>query len=515
MADQGDGREGAPPAPPSFDPHTWLGPKDAGAASSDPHKVAPPASATPATPSFDPKTWIAPAKPAARPPSVRQAPSRRGVILAGAGAATAAAAGGAWLLLHGGRPRRATTDARISPVLNPGSDGVAPPAASAGGGLGSRVMFDADSLQHLKVQLRYGYGVSDAEAQSVTAALAEARGGEHGALHIVMQMGSAGADQIAWLTARGSDGVGVRLDRVDDTFMATAVSSALTARLCATRTGVMNDQSFYTSATSVLHDDVLTAQFVAAMSYDFNFAHEVPPGSTFRAVYEERRDRDGNLIGPRQLRMAFLEARAIDDEVEFQGVKRARHAPTKARTLFLFDADRDGRAAWYDTAGASAVRGLMRTPVEAARVTSKFGPRMHPIFETVKIHEGVDFGCPIGTPVFAAAEGVVAIAGPVHGYGNYLRIAHGPHMWTAYGHLSAYAATTVPGAKVSQGQVVAFTGNTGNSTGPHLHYEIRIDGVAVDPLTFETTQTRALTGAQLQAFARERDRFNEVRDQCA
>jgi len=140
---------------------------------------------------------------------------------------------------------------------------------------------------------------------------------------------------------------------------------------------------------------------------------------------------------------------------------------------------------------------------------------MHPIFERVIVHEGVDFGCPIGTPVFAAADGVVAIASPVHGFGNYLRITHGPHMFTAYGHLSAYAATPVPGAKVTQGQVVAFTGNTGNSTGPHLHFEIRIDGVPVDPLTYEAEQSKILARSQLQAFTAERTRIDAVANQCA
>ena len=378
-------------------------------------------------------------------------------------------------------------------------------------------MLDADSLQHLNIQLGSVGGASRAQARAVIQALDKAVGGDHGKLHVVLQMNAerGHTDQVLWLTARWADGVGVRLDKADGDFMATAISSTLTRNLCATSAGRMNDQSFYTSAVPVLHDDLLIAQFVAAMAYDFNFAHEVAPGSRFRAVYEEPRDADGNLMGARRLLLASLDAAASDDQVEFEGVMRARHVPAKSRKLYLFDADRDGRAAWYDAMGRSAVRGLMKTPVEAARVTSKFGPRMHPIFERVVFHEGVDFGCPVGTPVFAAADGIVSIAGPVSGYGNYLRISHGPHMFTAYGHLSAFSPTTVVGARVVQGQVVAFTGNTGNSTGPHLHFEIRIDGKAVDPLTFETTQTRALAAQQLQGFIRERDRIDAVIDQCA
>jgi murein DD-endopeptidase MepM/ murein hydrolase activator NlpD len=514
MADQDEGSGGKPPSPPSFDPHTWFAAEGGEPAPDEP------AAAVPEVTSFDPKTWIKPEPEDAEPPSPPPPPNRRGLIIAGAGLFVASGGAGIWALQRrrpsprviAGKPP--ATDLPPSPPVPP-----APPTDPQAPDAGSKVLLDADSLQHLKIQLSYGYHLSDREAGRLTDALTDALGGERGKLHVVMLMNAAtgskaGDDQVRWLTARGVNGVGVRLDRVEDDYTVTAVSSALTTRACATRFGQMNDQSFYSSATSVFHDDLLIAQFVAAMAYDFNFAHEVAPGSRFQGVFEEQRDADGNLIGPRRLKRALLNTRAIDDEVDFQGAKRARHVPAKSRKLYLFDAGRDGRAAWYDQAGASAVRGLMRTPVEGARVTSKFGPRIHPIFETVKVHAGVDFGCPIGTPVFAAADGVVAMAGPVRGYGNYLRLSHGPHMWTAYGHLSAYPATTVEGARVVQGQVVAFTGNTGNSTGPHLHYEIRVDGEPVDPLTFQTTQTRTLAGAQLEAFLVERDRIDAAGSEC-
>ena len=520
MADQSEDSEGGPP---SFDPRTWLKPQGDAESSVPAATSSAPVPPQPPTPaSFDPKTWLGPSgrrrgqasadQPPEPPPP---APDRRNVMIGGAGLLIAVAGVGALALTRRRQPAGSAAGAPAPAAT--AAPSATPADAPAVGDVGSRVLLDADSLQHLNIQLTSVGGVSDAEAQAVTQALNEAIDGDRGKLHAVMQLNAAHghADQVLWLTVRWGGGDGVRLDRVDNGFMATAISSALTPRLCATVAGLMNDQSFYSSAASVLHDDLLIAQFVAAMAYDFNFAHEVAPGSRFHGVYEEQRDADGNLIGGRRLKLASLTAVAINDQVEFQGVSRARHLPAKARTLYLYDADRDGRAAWYDELGRSAVRGLMRTPVEAARVTSKFGPRVHPIFERVIVHEGVDFGCPIGTPVFAAADGVVAIAGPVRGFGNYLRIAHGPHLFTAYGHLSAYSPTTQVGARVTQGQVVAFTGNTGNSTGPHLHFEIRIDGVPVDPLTYQAEQTRVLSGGQLQGFSEERRRIDAVSGLCA
>jgi murein DD-endopeptidase MepM/ murein hydrolase activator NlpD len=520
MADHGEDSEGGPP---SFDPRTWVKPQ--GDAESSGPAAASSASAPPEPQpaSFDPKTWLGPSglprspAPADKAASEPPPPDRRNLVIGGAGLLIAAVGVGTWAVVRRREPVRPATGAAGAAAAATVAPSATPQDTSGAADAGSRVLLDADSLQHLNIQLTSVGGVSDAEAQAVTQALNEAIDGDRGKLHAVMQLNAAHghADQVLWLTVRWGGGDGVRLDRIDNGFMATAISSALTPRLCATVAGLMNDQSFYSSAASVLHDDLLIAQFVAAMAYDFNFAHEVAPGSRFRGVYEEQRDADGNLIGGRRLKLASLTAAAINDQVEFQGVVRARHLPAKARTLYLYDADRDGRAAWYDDLGRSAVRGLMRTPVEAARVTSKFGPRVHPIFERVIVHEGVDFGCPVGTPVFAAADGVVAIAGPVRGFGNYLRITHGPHLFTAYGHLSAYSPTTQVGARVTQGQVVAFTGNTGNSTGPHLHFEIRIDGVAVDPLTYQAEQTRVLSGRQLQGFSEERRRIDAVSALCA
>jgi murein DD-endopeptidase MepM/ murein hydrolase activator NlpD len=423
-------------------------------------------------------------------------------MIAGGGIVALGAAGAVGVLTLG--RRRGAAPPQASPAG-------APHTAAAGGAL----LFDADSLLHLQILLSQ-YRISDTEALAVRDALASGFRGKDGKLHIAARLSSVhGADdQILSLTARALDGSGVRLDRVSGRLVSTPLAPGLQARLCATATGEMNATSFASSFDRVMHDEGLVAQFAAAMAYDINFTHDLSPGCQFRGVYQQSVDADGNQVGDRRLVFAFLDVKAIHDTDEFEGGQTARDVAARTIKLYLFDTG-DGQASWFDENGASIVRGLMRTPVDGARVTSKFGLRMHPIYEVVKFHEGVDFGCPVGTPVYAAGDGEVVIASVVQGYGNYLRIKHTDHLWTAYGHLSGYAPTTVVGAKVKQGQVVAFTGNTGNSTGPHLHFEIRVDGVAVDPLTFHTDRTSALQGAQLAAFRQARDRIDAVQTDCS
>ena len=499
---------------PSFDPRTWIkAPPPPPAAPESPPSAAPPPGPTES--SFDPRTWVRPqpsvsSPPPPKPPSrLLPAPrtsSRRGLVLAGAGVAALGAAGlTAWVLTRHGPAAQ--------PVRLPVAAAPPPPPKRAPSG--TSLLFDADSLMHLQILLSQ-YQISDTEAQAVRDALTDGFHGRDGKLHVTANLAAAHGqdDQIRTLTARKMDGSGVRLDREDGRLVPTTLASDLTQRLCATATGEMNATSFATSFARIMHDESLVSQFAAALAYDINFMHDLSPGCQFRGVYREIIDADGNLVGGRQLVFAFLDVKGIQDTEEFEGHQRVRQVAARTLKLYLFDVNGDGHPSWFDEHGASTVRGLMRTPVDGARVTSKFGLREHPIFEVVKFHEGVDFGCPIGTPAYAAGDGEVVIASPVRGYGNYLRIKHSEHMWTAYGHLSAYAPTTVVGAKVKQGQVVAFTGNTGNSTGPHLHFEIRIDGVAVDPLTFELQRTQALEGAQAAAFKRQRDLIDAVDAGC-
>ena len=133
-------------------------------------------------------------------------------------------------------------------------------------------------------------------------------------------------------------------------------------------------------------------------------------------------------------------------------------------------------------------------PIKGAPVTSTFGMRFHPILHILRLHAGIDFGAPIGSAVRAVADGKVEIAGPVSGFGNHVRLQH-KGFETSYSHLSEIPADIVPGATVTQGQTIALSGNTGLSTGPHLHFEYYLDRVAVDPLPHMGTEVAGVGAA--------------------
>jgi murein DD-endopeptidase MepM/ murein hydrolase activator NlpD len=143
---------------------------------------------------------------------------------------------------------------------------------------------------------------------------------------------------------------------------------------------------------------------------------------------------------------------------------------------------------------------LMKTPVDGARISSGFGMRFHPVLGYTRMHKGIDFAVPVGTPVMASGSGIVKVAGRSSGYGNYMRIDMGNGYGFAYGHLSRFAPGVRPGSHVHQGEVVAYSGNTGLSTGPHLHYEILQNGTQVNPLKVKVAQGRILAGHDLRDF---------------
>jgi len=157
----------------------------------------------------------------------------------------------------------------------------------------------------------------------------------------------------------------------------------------------------------------------------------------------------------------------------------------------------DGHTDWFDgTAGQTQSSGLM-APV-AGHITSGFGMRYHPILHYERFHAGLDFGAPYGSPIVAAANGQVVAAGWAGGYGHEVQIAHGGGVLTLYGHMSGIVAQ--PGEKVRQGQVIGYVGSTGLSTGPHLHFEVRVDGRAVNPLDVKLQTRSAVSSADEAAF---------------
>lgn len=172
----------------------------------------------------------------------------------------------------------------------------------------------------------------------------------------------------------------------------------------------------------------------------------------------------------------------------------------------------EGEVGYYNGDGESAQRLLMMTPINGARLSSHFGRRFHPILQTSRAHNGTDFAAPTGTPIMAAGNGIVERADRYGSFGNYIRIRHANGYKTAYAHLNGFARGIRAGSRVTQGQTVGYVGTTGRSTGPHLHYEVHLNGRPINPMSLDLPTGRQLSDAELEAFVIERDRILAMRD---
>ena len=166
---------------------------------------------------------------------------------------------------------------------------------------------------------------------------------------------------------------------------------------------------------------------------------------------------------------------------------------------FKFITD-DGFIDYFNRKGKNVKKSILKTPLDGARLSSNFGMRKHPISGYNKMHKGVDFAAPIGTPVYAGGNGIIEMVGVNGGYGKYIRIRHNNEYKTAYAHLNAYKKGISKGVRVSQGEVIGYVGNTGRSTGPHLHYEIIYQNKQINPLKLKLPSGKILEGAELQRF---------------
>jgi murein DD-endopeptidase MepM/ murein hydrolase activator NlpD len=182
---------------------------------------------------------------------------------------------------------------------------------------------------------------------------------------------------------------------------------------------------------------------------------------------------------------------------------------------YRFRSPDDGSVDFYDEEGKSAQKFLVRKPVQQARFTSGFGMRRHPIVKRYRMHTGVDWAAPRGTPILAAGDGIVEKIGRRSGYGRSITLKHLHGYETTYNHMSGYAKGLKRGDEVKQGQVIGYIGSTGLSTGPHLHYEVMVNGRFVDPMKIRVPRGRELQGAEMVAFTQERERIDEllVRDE--
>jgi len=238
------------------------------------------------------------------------------------------------------------------------------------------------------------------------------------------------------------------------------------------------DSSLYAAIKASGETAALVDFFVDVFAYDIDFFNDTHDGDTFRVVVEKR-FKDNELIGYGRILAA-----------EYKG---------KIGTFQTFF----WKGKYYDAKGASSEKGMLKTPLKFVRVTSGFDRnRMHPVLHTVRAHLGVDYAAPVGTPVWAAASGVVTVCAPSGGAGNLVMIRHQDGIETAYMHLSKFASIKV-GQKIEAKTVIGYVGTTGLSTGPHLHFGVKRNGEFIDPTKLAPMRGKSITPTELDAFRTE------------
>lgn len=232
----------------------------------------------------------------------------------------------------------------------------------------------------------------------------------------------------------------------------------------------------------------MVAKLIRIHSYDVDFQREIKKGDRYETIFEAYYDNDGRLVKTGNILYSKLTLSGME------------------LPLFLFESD-SGFEEYYNDKGQTAKKTLMRTPVDGARLSSGYGLRKHPILGFNKMHKGVDFAAPRGTPVYAAGDGVVERANRYGTYGNYIRIRHHSGYETAYAHLHGFAEGIRANERVRQGQIIGYIGSTGRATAPHLHYEVIKNGKHVNPMSIKIPAGEKL---KKQDFARFEKRKEEL-----
>lgn len=274
----------------------------------------------------------------------------------------------------------------------------------------------------------------------------------------------------------------VVVSRVEDgSFSSESIANQFETRLMS-GAGTIDSSLYAASNRAGVPDPVLIA-VIRAYSFEVDFQRDIRPGDGFELLYEQDFGEDGELARHGNVLYANLNLRGRD------------------HPMYRFQSE-DGSVDYYDRDGQSVRRTLMRTPIDGARISSRYGMRRHPVLGYSRMHRGTDFAAPTGTPIYAAGSGTIEVRGRNGGYGRYIRIRHNGSLKTAYAHMSRYASGLSVGSRVQQGQVIGYVGTSGRSTGPHLHYEVLMENRQVNALTLDLPSGRKLEGDELTAFQR-------------
>lgn len=271
----------------------------------------------------------------------------------------------------------------------------------------------------------------------------------------------------------------VTVSRKGETFEAALDEKEVKKIVTAQKTVIKN--SLYGSAAKAGIPKTVVSEAIKIYSQNVDFQRDVTPGDSLEVMYETHQTDDGYIAKTGDVLFAKL---TLDG---------------KEMPLYRFETA-DGAVDFFGPDGKSTKKTLMKTPIDGARVSSGFGMRRHPILGYSKMHKGMDFAAPTGTPIYASGDGKVQRAGRFSAYGNYVRIRHSGELDTAYGHMSRIAPGVKAGARVKQGQIIGYVGTTGRSTGPHLHYEVLIANKQVNPRGINLPVGHALAGNDLKRF---------------
>lgn len=333
-------------------------------------------------------------------------------------------------------------------------------------------------------QLLSGAGLPGTEAAPVLAALTEifpARELQPGQ-SLTLRMDPEQQETLLRLDLEASPGRVIRVTREPDRWNAEEVLAEENRHLVLARGEVRG--ALISSLQAAGLPAPLAAGLIRALAHEIDFQRDLHPGDSFTILFERFRDDGGDLLRNGEI---------VHAEFMLAG-----------RRLSLWRHETEDGADWFDDQGRSFRRAFLRTPLDGGRISSGFGMRQHPILGFSRMHHGIDFAAPTGTPVYAAADGVVVEAGRRGGYGRMIRLRHGGDIHTLYAHLSRFAPGLKAGKRVRQGEVIGRVGSTGASTGPHLHYEIHMAEKPVDPSNAVTHARVQLAGKELEAFLKAR-----------
>ncbi len=240
------------------------------------------------------------------------------------------------------------------------------------------------------------------------------------------------------------------------------------------------NESLYRSAIKKRVPANIIVEFARIYGFEVDFQRDIRKRDTFQIMFEVFIDDKGKILESGEILYANLKLSGKDN------------------SLYYFD--KKGSEGHYDKSGKSIQKALMKTPINGARLSSPFGMRKHPIDGFNKMHRGTDFAAPLGTPIMASGNGVIKKAGWCGGGGNCVVIKHNSTYQTVYAHMSKFAKGIRSGKRVKQGQIIGYVGSTGKSTGPHLHYEVIVNGEKINSQTLKLPSGKILKGEDRKIF---------------